>query len=117
MKLSGIKIIEYFKPKNWFSWLRGKIIGKDLPQEYVEQFMYRYSHPECQKCVEKGKCIHCGCDTYEKMLDPYSVCTGSYEDGEPFWGAMTDKNTWNEYKNLVGLKFSQNKTKVVDGSN
>lgn len=117
MKIKGIPIKYFFRPKNWFSWLRGKIIGSDLKQEYMEQFMYRYSHPECQKCVENGKCIYCGCDTYLTMLDPHSICSGTYEDGEPFWGEMVDKKTWNEFKGLVGLKFKHNKSKLVDGSN
>lgn len=116
MKIKGIPIKYFFTPKYWMSYLRGKIIGKELQKGYMEQFMFRYTHPGCRECVKLGKCVHCGCDTYEKMLDPKSVCEGTYDNGEPFWGQMVSEKSWEDYKNLVGMEFKQQKVKVSDGS-
>jgi hypothetical protein len=104
----------YINPKRWMSWMRGQIIGSDLKQEYMEQFMYRYTHPNCKICVKNGRCVEpCKCHTYKKMLDPYAECDGKDENGNPHWGRMVSKKVWNEYKDFVGLEFYNIKTKVV----
>jgi len=115
MKIMGIPLSK-FTIKNFFSWLRGNIIGKELKQEYIEQVMYRMTNENCQVCLEQGKCIHCGCDTFKKMLDPYSECAGVDENGNPYWGPMLSAKAWRDAKNVVGLKFYSKNTKEVDSN-
>lgn len=121
MKLFGRPIKYYFNIKNIRSYIRGTSIADELPKHYMEQFMLRYTHPDCQQCVKDGVCVQkCKCRTYEKMLDPKSECEGKDENGYPYWGPMvTDPKAWEEWKELVGLEFSQERTKVKradDGS-
>lgn len=117
MKIFGRPIKYYLRLKNIKSYLRGHIIGNDLQQEYMEQFMYRYTHPECRECVRTGVCTEpCKCDTYLKMLDPKAECSKENEYGEPIWGPMYSAKEWREYKKRTGLEFYQKETKIVDGN-
>lgn len=62
------------------------------PQFKQEQVLYRLS--VCKDdCVRTGRCMNCGCPTYEKMHDPISCNQGvKFPD-------MMDKEDWDEYKN------------------
>jgi hypothetical protein len=61
------------------------------PKHKQEQILYRIS--VCKdECVTTGKCINCGCPTYEKMHDPISC------NGERRFPDMMDSNIWEQYK-------------------
>lgn len=85
--------------------MRGNIIGFDLKEAYMEQYMFRRTNPGCKACVKKGNCIYCGCNTHKTMLDPKSACSGKDEHGYPFWGPMVSQKGWKDYKDLMGVEF------------
>ena len=65
MDLSKIKLIEFFKPKNWMSVIRA-FINSDVYQAHIiEQIMFR--RIECKPCVDAGSCLHCGCSMSGKV--------------------------------------------------
>lgn len=112
-KIRGIPIGYFFKPKYWMSYIRGKAIGNDITEEYFNQVMMRYTNPNCQRCVELGKCVNCGCETWPKMLDPYSVCENPQNEEEPFWGPMLSAKAFRDVKNIEGIKFKTIYSKKV----
>lgn len=113
-KIKGIPVKYFFMPSKWAAWIRGMMFKKYIGEAYLKQFMYRYTHPSCQPCVEKGKCIECGCDTIAKMMDPKSDCIDE-ETGRYNWGSMMSAQGWKDFESTYGIKFSQTKTKLSDG--
>lgn len=115
LRINGIPIKYFFLPKYWKSYLRGKIIGDSIKQEYIEQLIDRMTTPGCSECLRLGKCTECGCNTFEKMLDPHSECAKVGSDGMPLWGPMVSKGGWEDVKRTIGLEFYKRETKVKDG--
>lgn len=101
MDLSKIKLIEFFKPKNWMSVIRA-FINSDVYQAHIiEQIMFR--RIECKPCVDAGSCLHCGCSMSGKVpkwADLQAECS----DGK--WGKVMSKEAWEKYKKEYNINFS-----------
>lgn len=113
LKIFGIPIKYIFSRKKIKSYLVGTAIGDKIKESYFKQVMMRYNHPGCRECVKKGKCVHCGCKTWEKMLDPGAICYGPYpEDGDKmYWGPMLSDKGFKDVDNIHGIEFKTIYTK------
>ncbi len=98
---------DFFTPSRWKSfvtWLLKLIVRKlDNSEIYlepyeVEQYMFRLLR--CPECVNKGKCIHCGCDTIGRMMNRTDECS----DGR--WGNFLSKEMWEQYKKDFEVRFT-----------
>ena len=81
----GIKWTECWNPKKMFSVLIGFLLGWTIKDYIFEQLVLRVYDPYCREhCLlgNKGKCDHCGCDTWAKMFSPLE------EDSRGNWGGM-----------------------------
>lgn len=101
MDLSKIKIVEFFKPKNWMSVIRS-FFNMDVYQGHIiEQLMFR--RIECRPCVLAGSCEHCGCtigNSFSKMADLKASCSGGK------WGPVMSAKEWEAYKAKFNINFS-----------
>lgn len=86
--LKGIPWKDCFNPVKWMSVLYGFFLKVFIPPHVFEQLILRVYDPECQPCVENGKCVHCGCDTIAKMYSPLE------RDSDNNW----DTIIWNKRK-------------------
>lgn len=96
-KIGGTIWWWYLYPLKWGSFLRGTYQKEEVPFEFCEIVVYRSLM--CTDCVEQGKCVACGCNIPEKMMDLKADC----EIGS--WDATTTEQ-WIEYKKRTGLKFT-----------
>ena len=87
-----------WNPIKWISFARGTAMEYVLPKHELEQLVERYTHPDCQKCLEKGCCISCGCETYAKMLDPNAACSNGN------WFPMMSQEDWEARKEFLKSK-------------
>lgn len=100
MDLTKIKLIDFFKPKNWMSVLRSFSTYDVYQGHIIEQMMFR--RLECAPCVRAGSCEHCGCsmgDKLAKWADPQAECSAGK------WGKMMNKEQWESYKTKFNVNF------------
>lgn len=95
-KIFGIIWWWYLYPVKWGAFLRGTFMKEEVPFEYCEIVLYRSLM--CEQCIKEGKCIDCGCNIPDKMMDLESGCSMSLWD-------QTTVEEWKEYKKRTGLKF------------
>lgn len=77
-----------WNPIKWKSFAYGTFMEWLIPPHALEQLWERYTNKDCQKCLDKGCCVNCGCNTYAKMLDPKAACSSLY------WDSMMPKEQW-----------------------
>ncbi len=101
MDVTKVRLVEYFKPKNWMSVVRS-LFNYDVYQGHIiEQMMFR--RIECKPCVDAGSCEHCGCSMGDKMAkwaDLQAECSAGK------WGKIMNKEDWDAYKTKFNVNFS-----------
>jgi|AntRauTorcE11897_2_1112592.scaffolds.fasta_scaffold01914_2 hypothetical protein len=98
-----IKTIDLLKPIKWYSYVVGSVKGSYLKPHIIEQYALRFNDDECSKCIENGKCSHCGCDMPERALVAFESCSAGN------WGPIIkDEQQYKEFRkeHPVTIKIS-----------
>ena len=70
-----------------------------IERHEIEQLVTRFLDADCQKCLDSGSCLHCGCHTEGRMNGWNDSCSAGN------WGPIKDKQEWNQYKQKHNIKF------------
>lgn len=63
-----VRLVEYFKPKNYFYYLHAKLVKWLVPDTSSLVITAMYKASKCPDCYKATECIHCGCDFNEMVL-------------------------------------------------
>lgn len=97
MELRNVRLKDVLNPRKWVSVVVSYYTSRFLyTLSDVEQIHYRML--ECSDCMERGSCIHCGCDMV-KLLNKEETCSAGK------WGPTKSKEDWKAYKKEHGIKF------------
>lgn len=102
MDIKKTRLRDWINPKKWWSFVKSQFINWFVTENYFKQLMFRYTMPECQPCIKAGNCVHCGCNTFQKMLNPNETCSGGY------WGEMQEENDYNTFEAKHNIEIKQN---------
>jgi len=97
VNLKKTRLKDWVNPLKWYSFAKSKFIHFFLKKHVVEQIMFRML--SCPQCVREGSCVVCGCNTFEKMLNP------SETDSNGLWGPIKNKKEWKAYKEKFSIDF------------
>jgi hypothetical protein len=93
-----MRIKDLINPVRWFAFVQANLIKILVPYHIVEQILYRSL--VCRECLDKGSCVGpCGCKTPALFYSYFLSCS------EGRWGPFMNRKNWNEYKQLLGIKF------------
>lgn len=106
--LKGIEWYECFSVYKQFNVAIGFVLKSIIPFHIFEQYVLRFYDEDCKPCLDKGKCLYCGCDTKAKMWAP------GEEDSNDNWGKIIwSKKEYEKYRKRFPVQI---KTEYKNGS-
>lgn len=102
-ELANTRLEDWINPIKWGSVLFAFFMEMMFPMHIVEQLILRMYDNECNKCMQNGSCLHCGCDM-SKVFVPWEVCSRG------FWWKMVEsakeyKKIRKEWPVIIDIKY------------
>lgn len=104
----GLRVEDLINPVKWWRFVVGFVRAPFLQPHILEQIVMR--RLICPECVERKKCVACGCNTWAKMLILDEECSkgkwGKIDKRAKDWYASV-----REYQIELGLTIGGEKIK------